>query len=237
MNRVIGPVTAMAAVREVAAVDVETALWSRALLSPGEDERLTALSKAENRAAFMAARALAAQCVAALLDEGHRLEGTDLEARGVRFSQQCPECRRSGHGRPRVDSVPGMSVSWSHSRGHVAAIAAWRACGVDVEEVRRLPVPDRAFTPRERAWIAERKDPARASLRLWTRKETLVKCGALGLAALGTTDLLDEAGSAPAVQRSGFVLQEQGVGDGIGSAVVALAVADDGTGPGVVSWC
>lgn len=236
-TRGLTPVGAVASVRPVAGVDVETALWSPRLLGAVERGRWEKLAKQENRDGFLAARAVAAQCVAALLDEGGRPEGLDLEASGVTFTQQCPECRRPGHGRPRVASAPGVRVSWSHSRGHVVAVAAWQQCGVDVEEVRRLPVPDRAFTVREREWMRAGKAPARASLRLWTRKEALVKCGALDLARLGEVDLLDERGTAPASVRDGFVLGEQGVGDGLGSAVVAFALAvGDGTAPPAVSW-
>lgn len=233
--RTVAPLSAVAAVRPVADVAVDTNLWSPACLSAEERARYERLSRPENRAAFLAARALAARCVAVLVDDGVAHEATDLESTGVRFTQTCPECRRVGHGRPRVPGIPGMHVSWSHSRGHVAAVASWATCGIDVEEVRALPVPERAFAPRERAWLSTRKDPARAYLRLWTRKEALVKCGAVPLSALGATDLMDEEGRAPATLRDGFVLREQSVGDGIGSAVVALAVA---AGPASdVTWC
>lgn len=233
--RTLASLGAVAVVRPVASVPLETDVWSPRLLDEHARERHDRLRREDSKAAFLAARAAAAQCVAALLDDGVAHEASTVLERGVRFVQTCRECRRAGHGQPRVPSVPGMHVSWSHSRGHVAAVAAWRPCGIDVEEVRLLPVPERAFTARELAWTKDRKQPARASLRLWTRKESLVKTGALTLSALGSSDLMDAEGRVPAGSFGGYALREQSVGDGLGSAVVALALAVDAREQ-AVSW-
>jgi 4'-phosphopantetheinyl transferase len=69
-------------------------------------------------------------------------------------------------------------VSWSHADGAVAAVAATDPCGIDVEP-RGAPLDPvllpQVLTPRERARVGAAAVPEDEFLRLWMRKEALVK--------------------------------------------------------------
>nr|WP_275940895.1 4'-phosphopantetheinyl transferase superfamily protein [Nocardioides zeae] len=79
----------------------------------------------------------------------------------------------------------------SHARGWVAAAAATRPCGIDVETVRPVAPLHGVLTADEAAELAELPAAARSSafLRLWTRKEAVVKTGAAGLEDLARLDV------------------------------------------------
>ncbi|WP_054682194.1 4'-phosphopantetheinyl transferase family protein [Microbacterium sp. No. 7] len=139
-----------------------------ASLTDVETARRDRLVHAEDRAAYEAAHLLARDVAGELL-------GRDPGA--LVLAQRCEGCGSDEHGVPRIVGAPDdVHVSLSHARGVVAAIAARRPCGVDVE---RMPgaVPAGALTPAERAWLEGEAQPARAALALWTRKECLVKAG------------------------------------------------------------
>ncbi|MFT4008793.1 MAG: 4'-phosphopantetheinyl transferase superfamily protein [Nocardioidaceae bacterium] len=146
------------------------------LLGATERERCARLHDPRDRAAFVAAHVLVRECAGALLG---------FSPDSVRIEQHCPRC--SGpHGRPSVVGHSGVHASLSHTRTHVAAVTAWSPCGIDVEPLRPVRPPDSALTPREREQLAMQTDPATAFLRLWVRKEALIKAG------LGSLDALDE---------------------------------------------
>jgi 4'-phosphopantetheinyl transferase len=93
---------------------------------------------------------------------------------------------------------PGLHVSLAHRPGAVVAAAGWTPVGVDVEvpDARRgarAAVPD-VLTPAEIAEVGAARDPSAAFLRLWVRKECLVKLGATTLDSLRDVDLAGATG-------------------------------------------
>ncbi|MBK7822276.1 MAG: 4'-phosphopantetheinyl transferase superfamily protein [Tessaracoccus sp.] len=138
-----------------------------ALLTDLEIERRDRLHRADDRAAFVAARVLVRECAAELLGVG---------VREVVVVQRCTDCG-GPHGRPTVAGFPEAHVSLSHSRGVVAAAAAWSPCGIDVEPRCSISPIARVLTAPEQAWLADQPDLSASFLRLWVRKEALVKAG------------------------------------------------------------
>lgn len=136
-------------------------------LSQAETTRWQRLRFQADRDAYRAAHLLVRACAGELLD---------LAPERLRLQQQCPRCGSTDHGRPSIAGEPEVYVSLSHTRGHVAAVAATTACGIDVEHVA-TSIPRTAVTPRERAWLDTVADPLVDFTRLWVRKEALVKAG------------------------------------------------------------
>lgn len=154
------------------------------LLTDAERSRAAALRTPALRAAFVAAHVLVRECAGELagLDPGQLV-----------VVQRCPHCDRP-HGRPQIRDRPDLHVSLSHTSGFVAAAAACEPCGIDVETVRPVQPLPAALSVRERQWVDSQPDPAVAFLRLWVRKEALVKAGAGALDRLPELDALDPAG-------------------------------------------
>lgn len=141
--------------------------------------------RAAHRAAHLLVRRVAARLLAAPADE-------------VEIAQLCPTCGGTDHGRPHVVGHPSLFVSLSHTRDRVAAIAAHRPCGIDVEPVR--PVTDalrhRVLTAAELRRVQTSEDPATTFTRIWAAKEAMVKAG------LGTlADAATWPASAPSLQQ------------------------------------
>lgn len=158
----------MTAVRFLA---VDEALAGPAIrLTSTEQARLDRLRSERDRESYLGAHMAVRVCVAELLG---------AEPRDVEIAQECPDCRRTDHGRPFVVGAPDLHVSLSHTRGWVAAVAAHAPCGIDVEEVRevRAGVPRRVLSDVEQGWVAEQPDRVSAFARLWARKEAFVKAG------------------------------------------------------------
>lgn len=162
---------------------VVTGAEDATLLNATERERCARLRQPDDRAAFVAAHVLLRECVASLLG---------LPPQGVTISQRCARCA-GPHGRPTVIGHPGLYASLSHARTHVAAVAAWSPCGVDVEQARPMRPRPETLTPDEHGWLAQQADPT-AGLRLWVRKEALVKAGVGTLDTLDAVDTLAYAG-------------------------------------------
>lgn len=140
----------------------------QSLLSLPERRRAEAFEHAGAREDFVAAHILA------------RLAVADLAACApaeVELVQTCPTCG-GPHGRPRVAGREGIRVSWSHAGGAVAAVAATGPCGIDVEP-RDAPLDPfllpQVLTPREHERVRSAPLPEDEFLRLWMRKESLVK--------------------------------------------------------------
>ncbi|HEY5335626.1 MAG TPA: 4'-phosphopantetheinyl transferase superfamily protein, partial [Mycobacteriales bacterium] len=153
--------------------------WSA--VSPVERDRAQAFHGADDARDFLAAHLLARECVTALTGETT-----------VHLEQRCTECG-GPHGKPFVLGLSDACVSWSHSHGHVGAVAADVPVGVDVEarhrqhDIERLV--RRTATPEEGAAILAGDDPDDAYLRMWVAKEALVKVGAITLGEFGRTDV------------------------------------------------
>jgi 4'-phosphopantetheinyl transferase len=132
---------------------------------------------------FVAAHLLVRECAAKLLDTG---------AEQIVIEQRCERCG-GPHGRPVVAGEPIIRPAWSHSRGHVAAAAADRRVGVDIELRTASDVDDgllaRSATEDEARRVRADPDPVGAFLRLWVVKEALVKAGAITLDDFGSTAL------------------------------------------------
>ncbi|MCI0156130.1 4'-phosphopantetheinyl transferase superfamily protein [Leifsonia shinshuensis] len=155
-------------------------------LGRAAEARRRALRSPSDREDFVAARLLA---VRALQAAG----AGDIAPAALH--QSCAVCG-GAHGRPLP--VSGLHVSWSHSRGWVAAGASPAALGVDVEvfadaatgETGVGGLPLEALTPSERSLLATAPDPARAFRLAWAAKEACVKAGVAQLDGLGRVGVL-----------------------------------------------
>jgi len=113
----------------------------------------------------------------------------------VVLSQRCSTCNGQ-HGKPFIDKWPDVHVSLSHSAHSVAAAASDASVGVDIESWDKVRYGElreaRVFAPKEKIWIdslpTEERD--RAALRLWVRKECLIKLGRFTLDSLSECDLI-----------------------------------------------
>ncbi|MFH8260559.1 4-phosphopantetheinyl transferase [Streptomyces roseolus] len=142
------------------------------LLAPWELRRLAAIRVPARADDVLAARLLLRLCAA-------RATGRPPAATGL--AQRCPDCGRSGHGRPHLPAHPGLGVSVSHADGLVAAAAAPGPVGVDVEPAARrpgpLPVLRRVLPGPDLHEALAAPDPGLALLRAWVRAEARFKAG------------------------------------------------------------
>nr|QVQ62842.1 4'-phosphopantetheinyl transferase superfamily protein [Streptomyces sp.] len=181
------PTVAVADTRDVLALPGAQAF----VLTPSETLRLADARTEAARADFVAAHFLARLCAA------RRTGGSPLD---VVLHQLCPDCG-DPHGRPRVSARgggPAPEISLSYAGGVVAAAAADRPVGVDVERLPRRGVPGRDIralrrflTPGEAGRIRGSPAPADALLHTWVRKEALVKATGDGLPGMAGLDLSD----------------------------------------------
>ncbi|MFF8606920.1 4'-phosphopantetheinyl transferase family protein [Streptomyces sp. NPDC015346] len=169
------------------------------LLNQAERERAGRFRHDRDRRDFVAAHLLVRLCAARLLRVGPA---------DVAFAQHCPGCDRPGHGRPLLVDRPDVHLSLSHSAGVVAAAAGLAPIGVDVERLDKASdalTEERVLAPAELELVRSHADPKAAFLRLWVRKEALIKVGRAELDTLGRLDLsalpLGPPGPAPAVHR------------------------------------
>lgn len=93
------------------------------------------------------------------------------------------------HGAPFLPARPDLNVSISHCRTAVAVAVSERGrVGIDVECRRKVSqaLIDRVCTCGESQSIASAKDPIMQFLRLWTRKEAVLKCRGTGIRGFGS---------------------------------------------------
>ncbi len=169
------------------------------LLAPWERRRLARIRVPSRREDVVAARLLLRLCAG-------RFTGRPPHESAP--SQFCAECGLHGHGRPYLPDHPGVGVSLSHADGLVAAAVGPGAVGVDVEPSSRRPGPlsvlSRLLPAAEVREATGRPDPGAALLRLWVRREAVLKAGQDGLRLLEWTDrrraaVVTVASAAPAV--------------------------------------
>ncbi|MFT4225059.1 4'-phosphopantetheinyl transferase family protein [Micropruina sp.] len=179
-------------------------------LTGAEQARHDRLRFAADRDAYRAAHLLVRACAGELLG---------VVPERVRLQQHCPRCGSTDHGRPSIVGQPEVWVSLSHTRGHVAAVAATSECGIDVERIAGS-IPRTAVTPREQAWLDTAADPLLEFTRLWVRKEALVKVGVAD--EPGRIDVLGpDIAPAPATRIGGFALTDwAGPTDALGRPAV-----------------
>ncbi|MBV6696013.1 4'-phosphopantetheinyl transferase superfamily protein [Kitasatospora aureofaciens] len=154
------------------------------LLTDLEHQRAARFRKESGRLDFTAGHILVRLCAARLLG---------VPAAALTLAQQCPDCGRADHGKPFLPDRPDVHVSLSHTQGVVAAAAGYEPVGVDVELAARggtlQGVAERVLTPAELALVVAAPEPDRAFLRLWVRKESLIKIGRAGMDSLAEVDL------------------------------------------------
>ncbi|MCX4661957.1 4'-phosphopantetheinyl transferase family protein [Streptomyces uncialis] len=174
--------TAMAVVATTAEVLAHPELHE-GLLASWELRRLARTRLPGRRDDVLAARLLLRLCVARY---------TVRPLREAAPAQYCADCGGSGHGRPYLPAHPGVGVSLSHTDGLVAAAVGPGAVGVDVEPAARRPGPLSVLSRLlPEAGIREataRPDPGAALLRLWVRREALLKAGQEDVRLLEWTD-------------------------------------------------
>jgi 4'-phosphopantetheinyl transferase len=165
-------------------------LWARpagtassiALLDRREREQLSRLSRADDRARYVAAHALLRQLVA---------QWWRVDPGVVAVTATCRRCA-GAHGRPVVSPPPGgqaLHVSIAHAGDRVVvACTDVGPIGVDVEEnagASFAGFADVALAPCEQQWLArlspDEQLPGRA--RMWVRKEAVLKATADGLSS------------------------------------------------------
>ncbi|WP_380284944.1 4'-phosphopantetheinyl transferase family protein [Kitasatospora purpeofusca] len=191
------------------------------LLTAVEKERAARFRHESGRVDFIAAHVLVRLCAADLLD---------VPATAVTLAQHCPDCGKGDHGKPGLPDHPGIEVSLSHTKGVVAAAAGHRPIGVDVELTDRggslLDVAPRVLAEAELRQVREHADPARAFLRLWVRKESLIKIGRTTLDGLAAVDLsglpLDLPGGRPLLSPFEGLQLLDWVDEAHGAAVAAV---------------
>ena len=154
-------------------------------LDPEQLERHERLRQPQDRDDFLAARLLTQRLVA---------EVTGQAADEVEFTQHCDHCG-GPHGQPLIADAP--HISWSHAQGWVAAVISPQPCGIDVEVVADRPPLLDVLTAGEQDLIRsapEGRPKSVAFLRLWVRKEALLKAAGTGLTdqtALAQLDVRD----------------------------------------------
>ncbi|MFT3798096.1 4'-phosphopantetheinyl transferase family protein [Microbacterium sp.] len=135
---------------------------------------------------MLAARALAREL----------LMGSDaVYPSGHDLAQVCAKCGGC-HGTPTA-TEDGFHLSWSHSRGWVAAGVSRHPIGVDVEAHQGRwrqwgleALMTHALTDTEKDVARSSNDPHQAFLMAWTSKEALTKAGILDIDQFGNQAVL-----------------------------------------------
>ena len=147
------------------------------LLSPQEHERRRSYVQTDDRRRFVTAAALVRRAAGACLS---------VDPSQLRVDRRCRSCGAQ-HGKPRLPAHPDLDVSIAHAGEHVAvALACGPRVGVDVERLRDIDASALAqstFARDEAAALAALPAVEReaAFLRLWTRKESIVKALGVGI--------------------------------------------------------
>jgi 4'-phosphopantetheinyl transferase len=174
------------------------------LLSPAEAERMRRFHRHADRDRF----AVAWSMVRSVLGEL-----TQTDPRELTFDRRCAHCGDPQHGKPRLASEgPDFSLSHSHDRV-VLAIADAGLVGVDVEDAGH-DVDELA------PLILHPDEPVvrgRELLRVWVRKEAVLKATGHGLALPMTSIRLDDPPRAASVR-------DVTADDGYVAAIATIAV-------------
>lgn len=152
--------------------DARTGEADMARLDPDEQARARRLRFDRDRACFV----------------NRRVFLRDVLARYVQSDPGRLRFTTSGNGRPELAGHGGLSFNASHSSTMaVVVVTRGRTVGVDIERLRTLPdgldVAEAMFSPREIESVRSAVEPERSAtfLRLWTRKEAVVKALGTGL--------------------------------------------------------
>lgn len=164
-------------------------LRAGATLTYAERVRAAGYRSPKARWEFVAGHLLARVCVAEVVTAP--VEEVDL-------GQRCAYCE-GAHGRPYVLGYEA-SVSISHSNGMVAVSATTHplGAGVDLEAsggaVHRIsePARRRVLSEGELEYLRRFADPNEEFLRIWVRKEALIKVGRADLDSMAQLDVRGE---------------------------------------------
>ena len=130
-------------------------------------------------------------CAGRLLSAAMRDNGLDPEE----------EIMFGPHGKPYLKDYSGVfQFSLSHAGTMAMGVFSVSECGnaaevgCDIEKIRSVSekIAGRCFTPAEQAYldsIQEKEEKKKAFFRLWTRKESLLKCIGSGFSGEFRTDL------------------------------------------------
>lgn len=146
------------------------------LLAADELERMRRLRRDEDRRRFVARRAGLRQVLAAYLD---------IDPRAVVVVRSCQRCGDAEHGRPRLPGAVDLSFSTA-SRPGLAVVAVTEAAmsvGVDIERVVDADLDAlrrTVLTAGEMEAVAD--GSSTDVVRLWCRKEAVLKAEGVGLA-------------------------------------------------------
>jgi 4'-phosphopantetheinyl transferase len=171
------------------------ARWGRSIMpafTAAEKHRAASFRQLRDRNDYIAAHVLVRVAVERM---------TGVSAKSVVVRQHCESCG-GAHGRPHVDTWPAVCVSLSHTRGVVAAAVSYTSISIDAE-LRQFCIDDSvidSFATSVEAQMlrnlptcigVRRQCSTRqlAALRLWLRKEALVKMGLVSLDSLTQVDL------------------------------------------------
>lgn len=105
------------------------------------------------------------------------------------LDEENPRLEHDIKGSPFLPDHPGLSVSISHCcRAVAVAVSPEGRVGIDVECRRRIGdgLVDRVCTPDEAATVRASADNVMAFLRLWTRKEAVLKMRGTGIQGFGS---------------------------------------------------
>lgn len=102
----------------------------------------------------------------------------------------------ASHGKPRIKGMEDVHFNMSHCRNAVAVAVHDSEVGIDVEARRKVSdlLINKACNAEERQLVLSAADPTMEFLRLWTRKESMVKFTGTGL----TVDIPSILSSIPA---------------------------------------
>ncbi len=149
----------------------------------------------------------------------------------------------SGNGRPELVEHKGLSFNASHSSTlAVVAVSRGPSVGVDIERLRAVPdglgVADDLFTTHELASLRASIEAERSAtfLRLWTRKEAVVKALGTGLSTpLSSFDVsrIDRTGVGHMDPTTEMAPHAYADLLGIQAHIGAIAVAGERVRPGV----
>jgi len=185
-----------------------------ATLPQEQRARVERLRRAQDRDDFVAARQLTQRLVAQV---------TGRAASEVRFTQSCHQCG-GPHGRPMVDSAE-LHLSWSHAGGWVGSVVGDRPCGIDLEPATDRPPLFDVLTATEQQEVQSLPESQQSSafLRLWVRKEALLKAAGTGLSEPAALAQLDVRTSFVIYHEREWQLTDLGVKGGKHEVVAAMA--------------
>ncbi|MDQ0208338.1 4'-phosphopantetheinyl transferase family protein [Alkalicoccobacillus murimartini] len=141
-------------------------------LNKGELENYNRMVFPDIRRDYLAAHLLSRYCINNL---------TSVDIHEIELNQHCASCGGK-HGKPEVIYPVNTFVSWSHTRGYVACISAYKPVGIDIEKMdEALDVKfGESFLSKleiEKISLTDNKEVSTNLYKMWVKKESLIKLG------------------------------------------------------------